>query len=231
MSKLVIFRGTFGSGKSSAIRRLMSVYVDRESRYIPKRAKPIGYDFSAPGGNKLFAVGHYESAKVSGGGDSIMQNEVILDQIAQATDRGCDVAFEKFMVFSYAQMKWFQDKYGDDLLSITLDVSPEDCIRYIEQRRQWRGAEFAKGSELKADVIMTHQRQLLNAARKLKTEFGVNSHVLKREEAAVAALEHCGWTEVIHMGEGRRWRRGDHEAADTIEGWQPPPPEDTGDFF
>lgn len=76
---IINLRGTHGSGKSTAVRRVMGKcpYVCKVHTTIPEAVRPIvGYDCKLPNGQSLYVLGNYANA--CGGADGIQDRKSVV---------------------------------------------------------------------------------------------------------------------------------------------------------
>lgn len=153
---ILTLRGTSGSGKTWLARRIMEHYAHRCAVHIPRRKRPLYYDFFreppppdneteeqmqariASRGQPLRVLGHYESP--TGGGDTISQG---LDFIAELTqkghDEGYDVLYEGLVISSdFKRIAGFHAA-GLPVGVIVLNTSLADCLASVNARRAAKG--------------------------------------------------------------------------------------------
>jgi hypothetical protein len=145
-------RGTNGSGKSSAVRSLMT-YLGNPSPFLIDN-KEAGYRFKRPEGCPIFVLGAYKTA--CGGLDASFSykgaaDDVIffLDELAQ---KGHVVAEGVVAMGSYGIGRLFtfatqQETKGNHVIFALMDTPLEECIRRCEARRAEKAA--SKGKEAK----------------------------------------------------------------------------------
>ncbi len=134
---IINIRGTSGSGKSTIVRSIMSLYRSKNAVKIKGRKQPIGYlcpsdvQLDLP---NLAIIGHYETP--CGGCDTISKVEDTFHRVRSGADAGFNILFEGLLLS--ANVKWFQALKDDgyELHVIALDQVPiDECIESINARR------------------------------------------------------------------------------------------------
>jgi len=180
-------RGTFGSGKSTIVRRVMDRYDERRPVHIEGRKQPIGYRCVRPDGHDLWVVGHYETA--CGGGDTIPKIDLIYNHIWHAAQIGYDVIYEGGALIQSDWRRAAELAKKHDLLVVIIDVPVELCLNAIKERRAKRGNLDPVNPK---NTIVRARGTIRNAGNLEKA--GVRVEWCKdRESAAIACLRALGW--------------------------------------
>jgi gluconate kinase len=157
---IIQIRGTSGSGKSTAMRQVMSSIGSWEKEYVAKRKQPLYYR-STYVGKSVIVLGHYESP--CGGCDTIGSAKAVYEllQTIQA-----DVILCEGLLLS-EDVKWSSQL--KDLVVMFLTTTPETCIEQIKQRRASVGNE----KELNTSNTLNRVPVIERARRKL-VELGID---------------------------------------------------------
>lgn len=129
---IVQIRGTSGSGKSTAVRRIMNNFKTWESQFISGRKKPLYYR----NGRGLIVLGHYESP--CGGCDTIGSAAAVYDLITNLLNRfqeNTTILCEGLLLSE--DVKWSSQL--PDLRILYLTTPIDTCLNQIQQRRSEAG--------------------------------------------------------------------------------------------
>lgn len=132
---IISLRGTNGSGKSSLVREIMTLYHTEVKIEYRGRRRPVGYvmlprDFSE---TRLFVPGHYEIA--NGGMDTLPSLEYAYDLIrVHALELGSHVLYEgKNMSDGTQNLLDLRDQ-GLDVAVALIDEPLETCVASVRAR-------------------------------------------------------------------------------------------------
>jgi len=182
-------RGTFGSGKSTIVRKVMERYAERDPAMTPGRKQPYGYTcYRADGGPNLWVVGHYETR--CGGADTIDRIDDIYAQVNGAAERGYDVIYEGGALVQSDWRRAAAAAARFPTLIIVLDVPIEMCLEGIRARREARGDT----RPLNPKNTIGRARDTLRNAEHLRTNNVAVEKFQDRDLAAVRALGALGWS-------------------------------------
>ena len=185
---IVNVRGTFGSGKSTVVRRVMEKYAERRPVHCEGRKQPFGYQcIRADHGRNLWVVGHYETA--CGGTDTIPKINVIYEQVNKAADLGYDVIYEGGALVAGDWRRAAEAAKHHPFTAIILTTPIEVCLDSIRARRAARGDD----RPLNPDNTVGRYHYTLKLADKLAAA-GVTVRHADREEAFKLACEVLLWT-------------------------------------
>lgn len=131
---IISLRGTNGSGKSTIVRSIMSLYRCEIEVQYPGRKKPTGYILKRKhlSERSLFVPGHYEIA--NGGIDTLPDLPTAYDLIRKHHELGMDVLYEgKNMSDGVAQILSLSQK--DVPLAVALiEESVKKCVASVRKR-------------------------------------------------------------------------------------------------
>lgn len=183
---IVSLRGTHGSGKSSVVTKILSLYGSTPVTNPAKPTKPLGYYVRLPTG-RLFVVGSYTTA--CGGCDAVQPYADIWPRIEGAADAGDHVLFEGALVSSsYGNIGRSSEKYGDDAVFAFLNTPLATCLERIRQRRA------AKGIDKPLDPTNTEFKfnSVNKSVEKIRSEFGRRVEVIDYTQAVRQTLKLFG---------------------------------------
>ncbi|MCK9569147.1 hypothetical protein M0R72_09410 [Candidatus Pacearchaeota archaeon] len=136
---IIQIRGTSGSGKSTAMRKVMHQLSGKWCAVrIPGRQKPLYYHH-----DDIAILGHYDSP--CGGGDTIGSARAIYDLIQELTTKPCFLCQKRFHTILVEGLLLSEDvKWSSQLenLRVVFLVTPLDqCLEWISNRRKSVGNE------------------------------------------------------------------------------------------
>lgn len=113
----------------------MDRYRNKAKVYTKDRKRPLGYILSKGDGTKsLFVVGHYETD--CGGCDTIPNINEVYALVRKAHEEGMDVLYEGLLISAeFNRTRAIHDE-GLPNLVVGLEISLEDCIASVNQRRR-----------------------------------------------------------------------------------------------
>lgn len=171
---IINVRGANGSGKSTVVRRVLESF-QRETKFVPGRARPIGYQCV----NGPYVVGTYEN--VTGGCDTIPSIEMIFEIVKLQADAGRDVLYEGILA-QHSATRLMELNRVHPVTVVVLTTSQEDCVQAVRDRRAARGEE----KPLDPTNVVKEYQSVISSTRRLKSA-GVEIIHLDRE----AAFEFC----------------------------------------
>lgn len=180
---IINIRGTSGSGKSTIIRSVMSLFPLVTQTRMDGRRQPTGYWLGSEADPRVvFIPGHYETA--CGGCDTLPSYEVIFDMVRAAALTGRHVIFEGLLVSEETKRTLALQEEVAPVLVVHLDTPVEKCLSSIVERR------MAKGDDrpLKPDNTVNRVRTVQRCCDWL-AERGVGVEKLNREAALTRILE------------------------------------------
>lgn len=191
MTVIINLRGTNGSGKSTVVTRIMTLYSHRVPLKIEgTRKRPVGYALTDPSAVRpLFVPGHYETA--CGGCDTIKT----VDQVYHDVRSHCgihDVLYEGIMVQDDVRRAVELNNdicrlSGNSLTVIRLATPIADCLAAIQARRDARG----ETKPLNPKNTVDRNKRLGSALHRLRAN-GVRVEELDREGAYLRCAELLG---------------------------------------
>lgn len=133
---VVNIRGTFGSGKSTVVTKIMERY-----HAVPydtdDKDRPLNYVMNISGGKKLFVVGSYRTA--CGGCDGIQPYALIWPRVVKFAKLG-HVLFEGALISSsYGNIGRASEAFGDEFVFAFMNTPLEVCLERIRKRREAKG--------------------------------------------------------------------------------------------
>jgi hypothetical protein len=133
---LISLRGTHGSGKSTAVKNLLTRYSGKE--ILGEKGKPEGYKLEVPWLKlPVYVVGSYRTA--CGGCDGIQPYALIWPRIVEYA-KGGHVLFEGALVSSsYGNIGRASEIYGSECVFAFMDTPLATCIKWVKARRAARG--------------------------------------------------------------------------------------------
>ncbi len=131
--------GTFGSGKTTAVREFLDRYPTRELTNLNGK-KALGYEVTVPGLSPIFVIGSYHN--ICGGCDGVPTQDEIAERILKAAQYG-HVLYEGALVsasgLNGAVTKAIHPT-GRDVYAF-LDTPQDTCIERVKVRRVRAGNE------------------------------------------------------------------------------------------
>lgn len=181
-------RGTFGSGKSTIVRRVMERYATREPAYAPGRRRPYGWTCIADGHPNLWVVGDYNDSPC-GGADTIPKIEDIMGQVRNAAEMGYDVIYEGGTLAAHDRRRIAEINKTYPVTTICLLIPVDQAIAGVMERRA------ARGDERPFDPKNVHkEHRVTELSARALTDMGVTvKRASTREQALAFALEALGW--------------------------------------
>lgn len=163
---IINLRGTHGSGKSHAVRSIISRYPC-EPAGLDKKGRPDNYKLLIPwASSPLYVVGSYE--RVCGGCDSIQPYAEIWPRVERFAALG-HVLFEGALVSTnYGTIGQASEKYGDEFVFAFLNTPLALCLERIRKRR------LARGNSKPLDPYQTTWKHgaILELAERFRVERG-----------------------------------------------------------
>lgn len=179
-------RGTGGSGKSTVVRRIMTLYKEEEPIRREGRKQPLYYVLSRPGGRQLAVIGHYETA--CGGCDTIKTPDEAYQLVRDNLELGRDVVYEGIIIQDETgRLAALHRQIGDNLHVIALSTPVEECLKSIQQRRDERGEEKPLNEKNTRD----RAKRLQSGMAKVRF-LGIRTYTLDREAAFAKCRELLG---------------------------------------
>jgi hypothetical protein len=188
---IIQIRGTSGSGKTTIVKQIMELY-DKPIRkcFRQGRKQPLYYRLTHPNkGPELAVIGHYETK--CGGCDTIstpgQSYPIIFDTIRRNYLEHRDVLFEGLLISG--DVRWTKELKDSGLRIIELDVSLEECLASVNERRRQRlekaGKEFVPVNPNNTTV----KHKLITRSCNLLKEHGIPVERLSRKEAIDKIIE------------------------------------------
>jgi energy-coupling factor transporter ATP-binding protein EcfA2 len=189
---IVTIRGTSGSGKSTLARRIMELYPHKEPIYVPRRQKPLYYNYhrdengDGTVGRPLQVLGHYETA--TGGGDTISDGLDFIAHLAkEGHDNGKDVLYEGLVISSdFKRIVDFHNK-GIPTLIVVLNTPLQECLDSVQARRAAKGNLDPLNPK-----ATTEKHRAVEAMVPRFRAAGVDVHHVNREEGFQLVRERLG---------------------------------------
>lgn len=191
---VVNFRGTSGSGKTYAARRVMDLYGSVDAVYQDQGGRPrlVGHRLEREGGRPLHVLGRYNGPEC-GGCDGLSWPgavEFMVQSVVEAHTRGEDVMLEGLLVSTWGteRLVKLSRAVGGEMVFIHLNTSLEDCLAAVRVRREGRG----NLKPLDPSNTESKWRGVLNGSRKLR-DAGCRVVYADREGAFTSAREALGF--------------------------------------
>ena len=174
--------GSSGSGKSTVVKQLMSMYPKRIPLQPDNRKRPVAYTCKRKEGRDLFVLGHYETP--CGGCDTLASYfpEKMLSQIynwIRSVPKTTDVLYEGLLIESDVRRAIELHKDGWDFMAVFLNTPEDVCLDSVKMRREARGNFKPLNPKNTTDRI----RQCLRRRERLTNEGGVRCEYLTRDDA------------------------------------------------
>lgn len=186
---IINIRGTSGTGKSTLVRSLMTVYGRKNKYYLSGRKQPIGYVMTHPDNGEaedLAIIGHYETA--CGGCDTISKMDQIFDLVRRSHALGHNVVFEGLLISADVNRTLALHQEGLPIEVVALDKVPiETCLASVNARRLERLGP-KKFTPVKEKNTISKFRGVQMSMKRL-TEAGVTVHSCDRAEARTLLWE------------------------------------------
>lgn len=134
---IINIRGTHGSGKSTAVRRILGKFHTLPICDILTR-KVLGYRVHLPNGQTLGVVGNYSNA--CGGADGIQPYSAVWPRVKFFADTENHVLFEGALISTtYGSIGEAADAYGEGFVFAFMDTPLDVCVARVNQRRATAG--------------------------------------------------------------------------------------------
>lgn len=191
---VVNFRGTSGSGKTFAARRIMELYPRSERSWatVMGKTRQMGHLLmNEEGVVRAVAMGKYDGAKC-GGCDSMSWKGAANDicaEVVRVHRGGYDVILEGLMVSSWGtgRLRQLSMDVGGRLHVLQLNTSLSACLSAVADRRRERG------DERPLDPKNTESKWRSSRSGSLKMrDLGMHVEFLDREAAFQRARELLG---------------------------------------
>jgi hypothetical protein len=165
-------RGTNGSGKSTAIRKLMDQFRPRPLFGVLGPRSPEAYELRPPAGAPIYILGPYVTP--TGGADSIQPYELIPQLMRKYAVKGHVVLEGVLITSSYGSVGAVMEEFKRDAHWIFLKTTLGQCIANVEKRRGDRGNHEPFNPK--------------NLEQKFNQNIGVRKRVLALDTMTVADL-------------------------------------------
>lgn len=183
---IIQIRGTSGSGKSTAMRKIMDLMGSWRGVYEAGRKKPILYHCVEPGWkeSKPVVLGHYESP--CGGCDTIGSASAVYEQIIDVIEGNGDVPILSEGLLLSEDVKWTTKlkEDGYDVRCFFLITPVERCLSQIKKRRAEAGNEKPLNEYNTTNRVGTIER-----ARLRLIENGVNCRRCSADQVVTLVLD------------------------------------------
>lgn len=133
---IIQLRGTSGSGKSTAMRKVMGLMGDWQAVTVPGRKRPLYY-YSCSDWPDTVVLGHYESA--CGGCDTIGSARAVWELTSKLRAERPGVHLLQEGLLLSEDVKWTSNMPGVSVLFLITPV--EQCLEQIKKRREEAGNE------------------------------------------------------------------------------------------
>jgi len=164
---LINLRGTFGAGKSTAVRAILDA-GDARPIYGALAQRPEAYELSLAG-EPTYVLGPYLTA--CGGLDAVQPYELICPLIERYAQAG-NVVFEGALVSGcWGAVGRLLERYGREAIVAFLDTPVDECIRRVQARRALRGDDrpFDPTNLISKHKTIARLKQKLDAAGIVRT--------------------------------------------------------------
>lgn len=189
---IINISGTYGSGKSTAVKNVMRCYDEIEKVFVEGRRQPFGYICHKDDTTQLYVPGHYETP--CGGCDTLSTFPKMLDLIyavirKHGIEEGRHVLYEGSLIESDVRRAAELSEVAPFRL-VSLNVPLEECLDSVRKRREARG----NFKPLKPKNTIDRFRMVQRRNKRL-TDAGANTIFANREEAVAICLEEFGLVE------------------------------------
>jgi len=179
---IIQLRGTSGSGKSTAVRRIMEGFVAGSNArfdpvYVAKRKQPLYYEYGEEPETRVIVLGHYESP--CGGCDTIGSAREVFELIESIQCKARFVICEGLLLSE--DTKWSVQLKNLRVLFLTTPI--ERCLAQIKSRRAEAGNEKELDPRNTVNRVATIER-----ARGKLLEAGVDCRRCSPEQAPKIVL-------------------------------------------
>lgn len=181
---IVNIRGLSGSGKSTAVKKIIELYSDRQILITRKKRALITRLYNTPELNECIVIGPYDDKNQTNGCDVIAYNEQVKLLIEYYDDRGYDVLFEGMMLSTNHTLINDLAKTRD-VSVLFLDVDRETIIK---QRKQ-RAIEKNRDSNYKHDISVMNNDNITKSLEKIKLIIGEKCHDVNQNNILLKYLE------------------------------------------
>ena len=170
---IVNIRGTSGSGKTFATRRIIELAGKEKLDFVEGRKRPIAHIFPE---KLLVIIGSYQTT--CGGCDTISKFDDCYEKIDSVASMGHNVLYEGLRQAADVKRINLLRNQGHEVVAITSTTPLEICLEAIRDRRLARGNE----KPLNPKNTTSKFNGILRADKRLE-EAGVVVHRLEREAA------------------------------------------------
>lgn len=142
---LLQLRGTSGSGKTTAMKKLIDVIGakpiamnDRMTKNEVYRGSFVGYDDV-----KVYILGDYSPHRSAGGCDTIPTVQQVIDLVEKYSKAKTLIVFEGLLLaHSWGAMgEYAHEKFGPRYINAFLDTPEDLCLERVVQRRASKGRD------------------------------------------------------------------------------------------
>lgn len=177
---IVQLRGTSGSGKSTAMTRIMEMMGGWQGVTVPGRKKPQLYHCVEAGWDKMkvTVLGHYESP--CGGCDTVGSAAAVYDLIREVRDGngGVPILCEGLLLSEDTKWALKLKEDGEDVRCLFLTTPLAKCLEQIKGRR-----EAAGNTKPLNEGNTTNRVAVIERARRKLLEAGMSAHRCSADQA------------------------------------------------
>lgn len=182
---IVNIRGLSGSGKSTAVKKIIDLYSSQEILIARKQRALVTRLYDVQELNQCVVIGPYDNKNQTLGCDTIAYNEQVKLLVNYFDDLGYDVLFEGMMLSSNHTL--ITDLAKNKNVSVLYLDTPLDVV--IKQRKQ-RALEKNRDSNYKHDVSVMNKDQIITKSLEIiKSNIGDNLHYVTQDNIVLRYLE------------------------------------------
>lgn len=183
-------RGTSGSGKSTAVRRVLEKLKLVSTVMEDGRRRPLAYIHALPSGSEVATLGSYEST--CGGCDTIKGLDRTFELVRLFHSQGKHVLFEGLLLSEGTDRILALQRDGLPIHCIALTTSLEECLASVQLRREASAEKRGKVPTLLDPTNTSKRVKVIERSLARIRAAGVPVHDCSRELAVVTACQLLG---------------------------------------
>lgn len=159
---IINIRGLSGSGKSTAVKKIMDLYTDCQV-VLKNNKRPLAYKLTGYGNNPLIVIGAYDDSSHTAGCDTIPYNDQVFLLVRHYDSLGYDVLYEGMIHSMSATIPNTLHAEGRTVYGIVLEV-PLDVV---EKQRIQRAQNAGRTGEFTTATGMSNEKSLYSSYDKM----------------------------------------------------------------